>query len=76
LTDDDRVRILDMIEAGESISKFIAGRGREDLDADQMLLFAIVHGYFDIDRDIVWNTVEKEVPAVLPASRSAVADRA
>jgi uncharacterized protein with HEPN domain len=87
---DDRVRILHMIDAAESLEQFIAGRERTDLATDRMLLFAIIraieligeaasrvtnetkdgipdipwiaivgmrnrliHGYFDIDADVV-----------------------
>jgi uncharacterized protein with HEPN domain len=41
--DDDRVRILHMIEAAEAVAEFVAGRKRNDLDEDRMLLFAVVH---------------------------------
>ena len=99
---DDRVRVLHMIEACESVQRFIQGRRRLDFESDQMLLFAVVraievlgeaagkvsedtrsacpeipwpeitnmrnrliHGYFDIDVDIVWNTASIELPALL-----------
>jgi uncharacterized protein with HEPN domain len=99
MRDDDRVRILHMVDAAESVEQFAAGRKRGDLDTDRMLLFAIVraievigeaaskvtnetraaspgipwesiigtrnrliHGYFDIDLDIVWKTVTVEIP--------------
>jgi len=99
---DDRVRMLHMIEACESVQRFIQGRRRLDFESDQMLLFAVVraievlgeaagkvsedtrsacpeipwpeitnmrnrliHGYFDIDIDIVWNTASIEIPALL-----------
>ena len=99
---DDRVRVLHMIEACESVQRFIQGRRRLDFESDQMLLFAVVraievlgeaagkvsedtrsacpqipwpgitnmrnrliHGYFDIDIDIVWNTASIELPALL-----------
>jgi uncharacterized protein with HEPN domain len=39
---DDRVRILHMIEAAETVANFIAGRDRAALDQDRMLLFALV----------------------------------
>jgi len=26
----------------------------------------LVHAYADIDRDVVWNTVTEEIPALLP----------
>ncbi len=39
---EDRNRILHMIEAGETVQEFVAGRNRIDLDNDRMLLFAVV----------------------------------
>jgi len=30
----------------------------------------LIHGYFDLDADIVWVTVTSEVPALLPKLRS------
>lgn len=39
---EDRVRVLHMLEAAEAIAAFIAGRDRTALDADRMLLFALV----------------------------------
>jgi len=42
MRDDDRVRILHMIDATDSLAQFVAGRKRGDLDTDRMLLFAIV----------------------------------
>ncbi|GAB2895349.1 DUF86 domain-containing protein [Uliginosibacterium flavum] len=102
MQDTDRIRILHMIDAGESAQSFIAERQRADLDQDQMLLFAVVraievigeaagkvsaearaslpaipwnavvsmrnrliHGYFDIDTEIVWKTVTNEIPELL-----------
>jgi uncharacterized protein with HEPN domain len=43
MPDEDRVRILHMIEAAEALAQFIEGRGRGDLDRERMLLFAVVH---------------------------------
>src|SRR5687768_3058371 len=43
MRDDDHVRIVHMIEAAEAAAHFIEGRIHEDLDRDQMLLFAVVH---------------------------------
>jgi uncharacterized protein with HEPN domain len=99
---DDRIRLLHMIEAAESVLRFTRNRRRLDLETDQMLLFAVVraievlgeaaskvsdetrsayphvpwslitdmrnrliHGYFDIDTGIVWNTASQEIPALL-----------
>ncbi len=39
---EDRARLLHMIEAAGAIAQFVSGRGRDDLDADRMLLFAVV----------------------------------
>ena len=101
MSDDDRVRIMHMIDAAESLGQFVAGKKRADLDTDRMLLFAIVraievvgeaasrvtnetreaapevpwtaitgmrnrliHGYFDIDSDVVWKTVTEEIPGL------------
>jgi uncharacterized protein with HEPN domain len=107
MRDEDRIRVLHMIEAAESALSFVAGRERADLDRDRMLLFGVVraievigeaagrvsedtriiaseipwtaivsmrnrliHAYFDIDRDIVWQTVTEEIPALLPSLRA------
>ncbi len=77
---EDRVRLLHMIDAAESIDQFLAGRERAHLDQDRMLLFAIVgmrnrliHGYFDIDTDIVWSTVSREIPTLLSRLRAMAA---
>lgn len=100
---EDRVRLRHMVEAAESAMQFIAGRQRADLDADRMLLFALlraievfgeaasklseetratytdipwraiigmrnrlIHAYFEINTEIVWQTVTQEIPALLP----------
>jgi len=34
----------------------------------------LIHGYFDIDAGIVWQTASVEVPGILPALRDLVAD--
>jgi len=109
MRNDDRVRILHMIDATGSVEQFAAGRKRDDLDTDQMLLFAIVraievigeaaskvtnetqaaspevpwasivgmrnrliHGYFDIDSDVVWKTVTEEIPDLRRSLKSLV----
>jgi uncharacterized protein with HEPN domain len=91
-----------MVDAAETLGQFMAGRKREELDGDRMLLFAVVraieivgeaaarvsdetrasftdvpwtsivgmrnrlvHGYFDVDTEIVWRTVAAEIPTLL-----------
>jgi len=39
---EDRVRILHILDAFDSVRRFVTGRRREDLDSDEMLLFALV----------------------------------
>jgi uncharacterized protein with HEPN domain len=39
---EDQVRLRHMEEAAEAVLAFVAGRQRVDLDADRMLLFALV----------------------------------
>ena len=38
-----------MIEAGESVQRFISNRRRSDLESDQMLLFAVVRAIEVLD---------------------------
>jgi uncharacterized protein with HEPN domain len=38
---EDRIHLLHMIEAAETVAKFVAGRERADLDSDEMLLLAL-----------------------------------
>ncbi|HKN29245.1 MAG TPA: HepT-like ribonuclease domain-containing protein [Roseiarcus sp.] len=40
---EDRVRLRHIADALESVGRFVEGRRREDLDRDQMLVFALVH---------------------------------
>lgn len=106
---EDRVRILHMIDAAESVDHFLIGRQRLDLDHDRMPLFAVVraievigeaaskvseetraltpsipwpaivgmrnrliHGYFDIDTQLVWKTATGEIPELLPRLRALI----
>ena len=39
---EDRIRLLHMVEASQTAMRFVSGRERSDLQADQMLLFAVV----------------------------------
>jgi uncharacterized protein with HEPN domain len=96
-----------MADAIEAASTFIEGRARRDLDADRMLVFALVraveivgeaasklsakaraelpavpwssivgmrnrliHAYFDVDLDILWNTVTQALPPLAEQIRA------
>jgi uncharacterized protein with HEPN domain len=61
--DDDRVRILHMIEAAEAVADFVAGRRRNDLDEDRMLLFAVVHAI-----EILGEAANKVSPQIRAAA--------
>jgi len=106
---EDLIRLQHMRDAAESALRFVRGRKRQDLDDDEMLLFALVraveiigeaatrvsadtravmadipwniivgmrhrlvHAYFDIDRGILWETVQKSLPPLLDQLRSAL----
>jgi uncharacterized protein with HEPN domain len=43
MTPDERVRFRHIADALDSTIRFTTGRHREDLDNDQMLVFALVH---------------------------------
>ncbi len=107
MRDEDRVRIAHMIDAAESIGRFMANRQRSDLDQDLMLQFAVVravevmgeaaartseglrtreaqipwrsivamrnrlvHGYFEINTEVVWKTINIEIPQLLSLLRA------
>ena len=109
LRDEDRIRFQHMIDAAETVARFVDGRERADLDSDQMLFFAVVraievlgeaasriseeakadfvevpwvsvvgmrnrlvHGYFDINADLVWKTATTEIPALITPLRRAI----
>jgi uncharacterized protein with HEPN domain len=39
---EDEIRIEHILDAADAVHRFVSGRGREALDNDQMLVFAIV----------------------------------
>lgn len=34
----------------------------------------LIHGYFNVDRDVLWRTVTEDLPAVLPGLNAVLAD--
>lgn len=54
-----------MIQAGESAMRFVAGRSREDLDADEVLRFALVRAVEIIGEAA--SRVSQETRAEIPA---------
>jgi uncharacterized protein with HEPN domain len=62
---EDRVRILHMIEATETVLNFITGRQRADFNSDRMLLFAVVRAI---------EVIGEAAGRVSEATRGAAAD--
>lgn len=62
---DDQDRRVHMIEAGETVLRFMAGRSRTDLDQDEMLRFAVVRAI-----EIIGEAASK----ITPTTRAAYAD--
>jgi uncharacterized protein with HEPN domain len=54
-----------MVDAAEQVARFIAGRGREDLDTDEMLLFAVVRAIEIVGEAA--SKVSEETRAATPA---------
>jgi uncharacterized protein with HEPN domain len=98
----DLIRIEHMLDAAREAVTFTTGHSRADLDANRMLVLAVVksieiigeaasrvtaagradasglpwqqivamrnrliHAYFDVDLDIVWSTVQNELPPLI-----------
>jgi uncharacterized protein with HEPN domain len=99
----DEIRLRHMLDAVREAMSFARHRTRQDLDADRMLVLAVVkdieiigeaansisqetrarlrhipwrdivgmrnrliHAYFDVDLDVVWQTVTSDLPALEP----------
>lgn len=67
MRNEDRIRLRHMIDAAARAtapdipwSAIVSIRNR------------LIHGYFDIDTEIVWKTVTDEIPAPLPSLRALV----
>jgi len=62
---DDAIRIRHMIEAAEAAQRFLSGRQRDDLDADEALRFALVRAVELIGEAA--SKVSLETRAALPS---------
>ncbi|MGO8703922.1 MAG: DUF86 domain-containing protein [Candidatus Brocadiia bacterium] len=99
---DDLIRLRHMLDAANEARSFAAGKTRDDLNANRMLVLSLVkdievlgeaatkvsaavrtatpeipwqdivdmrnrliHGYFDIDLDVVWDTVCNDLPPLI-----------
>lgn len=70
------VRAIEVI--GEAASRMSADGRSRMADVPWVAIIGmrnrLIHGYSDVDADIVWSTATDEIPALLPMLRSA-ADR-
>lgn len=106
----DAIRLQHMLDAAREASSFVAGRDRNALDENRMLLLSLVksieiigeaagrvsgecrascsevpwlnivgmrnrliHAYFNINVDIVWQTVTGELPSLIVALEKCLA---
>ena len=51
MREDDKIRLQHMLEAAQNAVSFAFDKARSDLDA-----------YFDINLDILWNTIIEDLP--------------
>lgn len=65
---DDRERLLDIVDAAGRIAQqrypgvpWRAGAGMRN---------RVIHGYFDLDLEVVWTTAERDVPALATSVRA------
>lgn len=65
----DEIRLRHMLDAARKALRVAQGRTRHDLDVDEGLDIAmrnrLVHVYFDINRDILWQTVQEDLPGLI-----------
>ena len=75
---DDPIRLRHMLEASRKVVAFTQGESRASLDADEKLQLALirlieiagmrnrlVHAYFAIDLDRVWDTATVAMPVLV-----------
>jgi uncharacterized protein with HEPN domain len=81
--DDDRklkhalVRLLEIIgEAAVGMSSSIK-EDHPDIPWKEMIGMRnrLIHGYFDVDLDIVWQTVSKDIPPLKPLLENAIKEQ-
>ncbi|MEA3276157.1 MAG: HepT-like ribonuclease domain-containing protein [Pseudomonadota bacterium] len=78
--DDDRMLLFASVRAVEVIGEAASKISEDARSANKHLPWTaivgmrnrLVHGYFDIDTDIVWRTVTEEIPDLLSRLREIV----
>ena len=109
---DDEARLRHMLDAAREAQSFVRGKSRKDLDANRMLILALVkdieimgeaatqvtreiqrsnpeipwpdiigmrhrliHAYFEINLDILWQTVMTDLPPLIAALERTLATK-
>lgn len=62
---DDVTRIRHMIEAADAAARFLTGKSRDDLDSDEVLLFALVRAIEIIGEAV--SRITPETQAIAPS---------
>ena len=57
MSPDDRVRVNHMVEAIDAATRFLTGRSRIVGMRNR-----VVHAYFDVDLNILWDTLTQSLP--------------
>lgn len=78
--DTDRMLLFAVVRAIEIIGEAAGKLSSELQDQARDIPWAaivsmrnrLIHGYFDIDTEIVWKTVTAEIPALLPRLRALI----
>ena len=76
----DRMLLFAVIRAievvGEAANKVTNETKENALDIPWIAIVGmrnrLIHGYFDIDADVVWKTITQEIPTLLPSLRALV----
>jgi uncharacterized protein with HEPN domain len=81
--DADRMLLLSLLKCieilGEAASR-VSAKTQEDLPdlpwPDIIgMRHRLIHAYYDVDHDLVWDTVERDLPDLIVALQAALSDR-
>ncbi len=80
--DNDRMLLFAVLRAieviGEAGSKVSDATRAASADVPWFAIIGmrnrLIHGYFEVDTEIVWKTVTQEIPALMPALQALLRD--
>ena len=81
--DTDRMLVLALLKCVEIIGEAAARTSDESKAMNSSIPWQdiigmrnrLVHGYYDVNLDVVWRTVDEELPSLIPALRHVLAGR-